>query len=363
MYAVVTPSRQSVNQSAYIKSKPLVKKDRAAVDSVFFKQLQRILKIILPGWFSAEGWYMFLVAGALAARTYCDVWMIQNGTAIESSIIGRNVDLFKVNLYRFIYAMPVISIVNNTLKYGLNELKLRFRTRLSYYLFQKYLRGFTYYKMSNLDNRIANADHLLTQDVEKLCTSIGDLYSNLSKPLIDIALYSAKLTSAIGAQGPSFMLLYLVVSGLLLTRLRRPVGKMTMKEQKLEAEFRYVNSRLITNCEEVAFYQGNRKEQSIILSTLERLIDHLRSFVVFRFAMGFVDNVIGKYIATVVGYLVVSRPFLNLNHPRHQHSSHGEVMEVCICPVHFHTTSMSPSNHPAHSLVVLYYHLWKKHVN
>ena len=42
-------------------------------------------------------------------------------------------------------------------------------------------RGFTYYKMSNLDNRIANADHLLTQDVEKLCTSIGDLYSNLSK--------------------------------------------------------------------------------------------------------------------------------------------------------------------------------------
>lgn len=42
-------------------------------------------------------------------------------------------------------------------------------------------RGFTYYKMSNLDNRIANADQLLTQDVERLCTSVADLYSNLSK--------------------------------------------------------------------------------------------------------------------------------------------------------------------------------------
>ena len=42
-------------------------------------------------------------------------------------------------------------------------------------------RGFTYYKMSNLDNRIANADQLLTQDVEKLSNCIAELYSNLSK--------------------------------------------------------------------------------------------------------------------------------------------------------------------------------------
>ena len=35
--------------------------------------------------------------------------------------------------------------------------------------------------MGNLDNRIANADQLLTQDVEKFCNSVVDLYSNLSK--------------------------------------------------------------------------------------------------------------------------------------------------------------------------------------
>lgn len=42
-------------------------------------------------------------------------------------------------------------------------------------------RGFTYYKMNNLDNRIANADQLLTQDVDKFCDSVAELYSNLSK--------------------------------------------------------------------------------------------------------------------------------------------------------------------------------------
>ena len=35
--------------------------------------------------------------------------------------------------------------------------------------------------MGNLDNRISNPDQLLTQDVEKFCNSVVDLYSNLSK--------------------------------------------------------------------------------------------------------------------------------------------------------------------------------------
>ncbi len=61
-------------------------------------------------------------------------------------------------------------------------------------------RGFTYYKMSNLDNRISNADQLLTQDVEKFCDSVVELYSNISKPILDILIYVQKLTQAIGGQ-------------------------------------------------------------------------------------------------------------------------------------------------------------------
>ncbi|XP_048761337.1 ATP-binding cassette sub-family D member 3-like [Ostrea edulis] len=303
------------------------KKERAAVDSVFFKRLVRILKILIPGWFVSESWYLLLVALSLISRTYADVWMIQNGTAIESAIIGRNMSLFKVHLFKFIYAMPAISIINNCLKYGLNELKLRFRIRLTKHLYDRYLRGFTYYKMNNLDNRIANADQLLTQDVDKFCDSVAELYSNLSKPLLDVVLYTAKLTGSIGAQGPAIMLGYLVVSGLILTRVRRPIGKLTVQEQKLEGEYRYVNSRLITNSEEIAFYQGNRREQTIILATFEKLVAHLKDFIFFRMQMGFVDNIIAKYIATVFGYLVVSRPFLDLAHPRHLSSSHSERLE------------------------------------
>ncbi|KAM7370252.1 hypothetical protein PAMP_011521 [Pampus punctatissimus] len=263
----------------------------------------------------------------LVARTYCDVWMIQNGTMIESAIIGRSTKDFKTFLFSFIKFMPLIALVNNFLKFGLNELKLRFRERLTKHLYDQYLRGFTYYKMGNLDNRIANADQLLTQDVEKFCNSVVELYSNLSKPLLDIGLYIFKLTSAIGAQGPAIMMSYLLISGLFLTRLRRPIGKMTVTEQRYEGEYRYVNSRLITNSEEIAFYNGNTREKQTIHATFKKLVDHLHNFIFFRFSMGFVDSIIAKYLATVVGYLVVSRPFLNLSHPRHLQSTHSELLE------------------------------------
>ncbi len=36
-----------------------------------------------------------------------------------------------------------------------------------------------YYRLCNLDTRIANPDQLLTQDVDKFCTSLADLYAAL----------------------------------------------------------------------------------------------------------------------------------------------------------------------------------------
>uniref|UniRef100_A0A8C7LG82 ATP-binding cassette, sub-family D (ALD), member 3b n=1 Tax=Oncorhynchus kisutch TaxID=8019 RepID=A0A8C7LG82_ONCKI len=300
------------------------KKERTVVDKVFFARILKIVKIMVPGVFCKESGYCLLIAAMLVARTYCDVWMIQNGTMIESGIISRDVNLFMKRFYYYIAAIP-ISLVNNFLKLGLNELKLCCRVRLTKHLYDEYLQGYTYYKIGNLDNRIGNPDQLLTQDVERFCNSVVDLYSNISKPLLDIGLYIFKLTSAIGPQGPACMIGYLVFSGLILTRLRRPIGKMTVMEQRYEGEYRFVNSRLITNRS-----VGAHLSLPLFLSPFFRQrisVDHLHNFIVFRFSTGFVDSIIAKYIATVVGYLVVSRPFLNHTHPRHLRSTHAELLE------------------------------------
>jgi ATP-binding cassette, subfamily D (ALD), member 3 len=192
-------------------------------------------------------------------------------------------------------------------------LKLRFRTRLTKHLYSKYLKDLTYYKMSNLDNRITNADQLLTQDVEKFCNSLTELYSNISKPFLDVVIYAVKLANAIGTQGPTLMLCYLGLSSFILTLLRKPIAQMTIKEQQNEGEFRYMNSRLITNSEEVAFYQGHKREEINIMNSFVRLENQFRNSIIFRFAMGFIDNIAAKYFATFIGFNVVSVPFFTPN--------------------------------------------------
>jgi len=302
-------------------------RDKASVDARFFRQLYKILKVLIPTASCPEVGFLLLIAFSLVARTYCDVWMISKTTNIERDIISRNRNGLVKDLLSWLSAMPLISLTNQLLKYGLNELKLRFRSRLTLHLQDQYLSGFTYYKMSNLDSRISNPDQLLTQDVDKFCSSVVELYSNVSKPLLDIALYVKRLTGSIGATGPAAMIGYLALSGIVLTRLRKPVGRMTMQEQILEGEFRHVNFRIITNSEEIAFYQGNKREHITVKSTFKRLVDHLRGFLNFRFNVGIIDNIIAKYFATVIGFLVVARSFFNPEDARRMKMSHNEIME------------------------------------
>uniref|UniRef100_A0A6A7FNQ0 ATP-binding cassette sub-family D member 3-like isoform X1 n=3 Tax=Hirondellea gigas TaxID=1518452 RepID=A0A6A7FNQ0_9CRUS len=297
-------------------------KQKIEVNSDFLRSLRSIIRILVPSICSKESGYMLLVASCLMLRSICDIWMIHNATLIESAIISRDYNTFKNYLVDLFVSMPTISLVNNMLRYSLSTLKLQFRSRLSNHLYTNYLKGFTYYKMNNLDNRISNADQLLTQDVDKFCDSVVDLYSNLSKPTLDIVIYVKGLTAIIGGQAPAIMLMYLLVSGSVLTGMRRPMSRLTAEEQRLEGELRYVNSRLITNSEEIAFYSGNAREKKTIDSALARLTTHLKSVINFRFSMGFIDNIIAKYLATCVGFCVVAYPYLTaspLSRSSYQH--------------------------------------------
>ena len=90
------------------------------------------------------------------------------------------------------------------------------------------------------------------------------------------------------------MIGYLAIAGTVLTLARKPLTRLTVKETQLEGQLRYCHSRLITNCEEIAFLKGNKKEKVTLLGSLERLKKHLGVMNVFRFNIDFLDNLFAR---------------------------------------------------------------------
>ena len=160
------------------------------------------------------------------------------------------------------FAAPILAFVNNGLKYCISQLQLNLRYKISSYLTGRYMAGLTYYQLNTSGNlgALQNVDQLLTNDVDRFTSTLVDVYSNAAKPFFDVVVYLQRLSvTYTGLTTPASMIGYLLFGGAVLTSARRPLTRMHARESQLEGELRFVHSRLIANCEEVAFCQGNHR--------------------------------------------------------------------------------------------------------
>lgn len=130
----------------------------------------------------------------------------------------------------FLFALPS-STVNSAIDYYQKKLALAFRSRLTTYFHESYLKNMHYYKICNLDNRIANPDQRLTQDAEKWSNSLASLYLNTAKPVLDIVLFSRKLAELVGWTGPCLTFAWYIFSGILIKQISPSFGRLTAVEQ------------------------------------------------------------------------------------------------------------------------------------
>lgn len=281
----------------------------AKVDMQFGMQLWHFIRICIPRPPSREFGALATVAVLLAARSWLDLWASSNGGHVVKAIVGRDKKAFvKRAVIDIAFMMFPMAFVNNSLRYMISRLKVLMRRRLSLYFNDKYLSSNTFYKVANLDSRIRNVDQLLTVDIDRFCTSVADLYSNISKPAIDIYLFSRRLSHSLGPSGPIAMISYFAVCSVILRTIQPPFGELAANEQRLEGEFRNHHSRLITHSEEIAFFRGGGREQLFINQAFDNLVAHLKRVFAARWRNGFIDSILVKYVATIVGYLVVSLP-------------------------------------------------------
>jgi ATP-binding cassette subfamily D (ALD) long-chain fatty acid import protein len=189
-----------------------------------------------------------------------------------------------------------------------SKLAIQFRTRLTNFIHNQYLTDMTFYAVGNLDDRIKNADQLITVDTMKFCKSLSELYSNLAKPILDVFIYNWQLTSNVGFEGVFAASLMVQLSSLVLRKMTPPFGKMVAEEQRLEGEFRFTHSRLIENAEEIALFRGHNIEKGILDRNYFGLIRHVNRIFRMKVPHGMLEDFIIKYFWGACGLLLCSVP-------------------------------------------------------
>jgi len=281
---------------------------KAEVNAEFFQRLQHLLNIMVPSWRSKEFFLLALQTLFLCGRTVTSVYVAKLDGFIVKALVSAKLDKFMLGiLYWMLIAVPA-TYINSMIKYLTNKIAIAFRTRLVSHLHALYMEKNTFYSVMNLDSRVENADQLITQDVNKFCQSLSNLYCNVAKPSLDVVLFGAQLWQAVGAAGPLFMSFYYLWTGLLLKLGTPPFGKMAAEEARLEGEFRFAHSRIITNAEEIAFYGGQKVEHNILSTAYQRLIRHVNYVYKKKIFHGMLEGMVIKYWSSVQGLLICAIP-------------------------------------------------------
>ncbi|OTB11306.1 hypothetical protein K445DRAFT_322094 [Daldinia sp. EC12] len=284
------------------------KKKKVELNREFFKSLLKLLKIVVPGVRTKETRLLVSHSFFLVIRTLISLKVAEmDGAIVKALVKGSGKEFLTRIVWWMLIAVPA-TFTNSMLSYHQAELSLRYRTRLTQHIHDKYLSQLTFYGISALDDRIKNPDQLIAVDVAKFSNSLAELYSNLAKPILDMTIYTWSLSKSVGGEGVMFMSLLVQLSANVMRALTPPFGKYVADEARLEGEFRFQHSRLIDHSEEVALYHGHEAEKDTLDKGYFTLIKHVNYILRRRFYHGVMEDFVIKYFWGALGLLLCSVP-------------------------------------------------------
>ena len=288
------------------------KRNSVAVNKLFFMRLLKILKIVIPSVTSAESLYVLILTILLISRTMFSIYIAELVGVNAQSLVARNWNKLGRGIGLFALITIPAACINSGLKYYQEIISLRFRVRLSHYVHNQYLEGVNFYKASNLGgaDRIENADQRVTSDIKDFSDEIAKLYSSLLKPLLDVVLFTYKLGTIVGWQGPACMHLYFLFAAYIKKNVMPNLGKLVAAESALEGSYRTAHTRVITNSEEIAFFVGSSKEKLIINKLLNDIFVHVSYHRYIKACIGVFDQLLVKYYASIAGYIALCGPLV-----------------------------------------------------
>lgn len=108
----------------------------------------------------------------------------------------------------------------------------------------------------------------------------------MGKPFLDMVIFTSQLATSLGPVGTAGLFVQYYFTAWVLKKATPAFGRMATTEARLEGEYRTGLGRVGRDSEEIAFYDGGKRELGILWNTYQKLSKHIHTVFKARIPYG-----------------------------------------------------------------------------